>query len=65
MTSLPPDPRYLLRYPPFSVKWVISLPLLDAVQRLKNLSEVGIVHFEIEDIVRNLIISHILDRYDD
>jgi phosphate starvation-inducible PhoH-like protein len=39
--------------------------LLDAIQRLKNLSEVGIVHFEKEDIVRNSIISHILDRYDD
>lgn len=39
--------------------------LLDAVHRLKNLQEVGIVHFEKSDIVRNSIISHILDRYDD
>lgn len=39
--------------------------LLDAIHRLKNLSEVAIVNFEKSDIVRNSVIAHILDRYDD
>ena len=39
--------------------------LLDAVHRLRDLREVGIVQFEKEDIVRNSVIAHILDRYDD
>jgi phosphate starvation-inducible PhoH-like protein len=39
--------------------------LIDAVHRLSNLSEVGIVEFAKEDIVRNSVIAHILDRYDD
>ena len=39
--------------------------LLDAIQRLKDLPEVGAVHFEKEDIVRNSVIAHILDRYED
>jgi len=39
--------------------------LLDAVHRLDNMRDVGIVRFEKEDIVRNSVIAHILDRYDD
>jgi len=39
--------------------------LVDAIYRLRNLAEVGVIEFEKEDIVRNSVISHILDRYDD
>ncbi len=39
--------------------------LVDAIHRLRHLSEVGIVEFAKEDIVRNSVIAHILDRYDD
>jgi phosphate starvation-inducible PhoH-like protein len=39
--------------------------LVDAIHRLSNLAEVGIVEFTKEDIVRNSVIAHILDRYDD
>lgn len=39
--------------------------LADAIYRLRNLSDVGIVEFQKEDIVRNSVIAHILDRYDD
>lgn len=39
--------------------------LLDAMNRLKNLPEVGTVTFGKEDVVRNSVISHILDRYED
>jgi len=39
--------------------------LVDAIRRLSNLTEVGIVEFQKEDIVRNSVIAHILDRYDD
>ena len=39
--------------------------LLDAMHRLKNLSQVGMVEFQKEDIVRNSVIAHILDRYND
>jgi len=39
--------------------------LVDAIHRLKQLSEVGIVEFQKEDIVRNSVIAHILDRYED
>jgi len=39
--------------------------LVDAIHRLSNLSDVGIVEFHKADIVRNTIIAHILDRYDD
>jgi phosphate starvation-inducible PhoH-like protein len=39
--------------------------LLDAIHRLKNLEQVGIVQFQREDIVRNSVIAHILDRYED
>jgi phosphate starvation-inducible PhoH-like protein len=39
--------------------------LLDAMNRLKNLPEVGTVTFGREDVVRNSVISHILDRYED
>jgi hypothetical protein len=39
--------------------------LVDAVNRLRQLAEVGVVEFQKEDIVRNSVIAHILDRYDD
>lgn len=39
--------------------------LLDAIHRLKNLEQVGIIQFQKEDVVRNSVITHILDRYDD
>jgi phosphate starvation-inducible PhoH-like protein len=39
--------------------------LVDAIHRLRNLSEVGIIEFGKEDIVRNSVIAHILDRYED
>ena len=39
--------------------------LVDAIHRLRNLSEVGIVEFQKEDIVRNSVIAHLLDRYED
>ena len=39
--------------------------LVDAIHRLRNLSEVGVVEFHKEDIVRNSVIAHILDRYED
>ena len=39
--------------------------LLDASYRLQDLKEVAIVKFEKEDIVRNSVIGHILDRYED
>jgi phosphate starvation-inducible PhoH-like protein len=39
--------------------------LLDAIHRLRNLDQVGIIQFQREDIVRNSVISHILDRYED
>lgn len=39
--------------------------LLDAMNRLKNLPEVGTVTFGKEDVVRNSVISHILERYED
>ena len=39
--------------------------LVDAIYRLKDLCDVGIVQFHKEDVVRNSVISHILDRYDD
>jgi phosphate starvation-inducible PhoH-like protein len=39
--------------------------LVDAIHRLRALSEVGIVEFGKEDIVRNSVIAHILDRYED
>ena len=39
--------------------------LLDAAYRLRDLKEVAIVQFQKEDVVRNSVIGHILDRYDD
>jgi phosphate starvation-inducible protein PhoH len=39
--------------------------LVDAVHRLRNLQEVGVIEFGKEDIVRNSVIAHILDRYED
>ena len=46
----------------------VNLPrngLTDVVGRLKNLSDVGIVRFTREDIVRNGLIKQILERYED
>jgi phosphate starvation-inducible PhoH-like protein len=39
--------------------------LLDAVHRLKNLKDVGIVQFDRTDSVRNSIISDVLERYEE
>ena len=39
--------------------------LWDALERLKNMSEVGIHHFGDEDVVRNPIITELLKRYED
>jgi phosphate starvation-inducible PhoH-like protein len=39
--------------------------LVDAIHRLRQLAEVGVVEFQKEDIVRNSVIAHILDRYED
>jgi len=39
--------------------------LWDALQRFRNLSEVGIFEFEAKDIVRNPLISKILERYEE
>jgi phosphate starvation-inducible PhoH-like protein len=39
--------------------------LVDAIYRLRHLQDVGILEFHKEDIVRNSVIAHILDRYDD
>ena len=38
--------------------------LADAIYRLRNLEDVGIVRFEIEDVVRNSVIQHILRKYE-
>lgn len=38
--------------------------LVDAIHRLRDLPEVGVVEFGKEDIVRNSVIAHILDRYE-
>lgn len=37
--------------------------LQDAIDKVKDMEEIGIVQFEKEDIVRNPLISRILDRY--
>lgn len=37
--------------------------LYDIIHRLKNISNIGIFHFDHTDIVRNPIISKILDKY--
>lgn len=39
--------------------------LYDAFRRLKDIDEIGIFHFDEKDIVRNRVISKILDRYKD
>ena len=39
--------------------------LWDALERLKNMSEVGIHQFGDEDVVRNPIITELLKRYED
>ena len=39
--------------------------LVDAIYRLRHLQDVGILEFHKEDVVRNSVIAHILDRYDD
>lgn len=39
--------------------------LEDALVRLQNLKDVGIITFKPEDVVRNQIIPHILERYED
>jgi phosphate starvation-inducible protein PhoH and related proteins len=37
--------------------------LYDAKERFKNMKDIGIFEFDVEDIVRNPIISEILKRY--
>ena len=39
--------------------------LWDALERLRNMSEVGVHHFGDEDVVRNPIITELLRRYED
>jgi phosphate starvation-inducible PhoH-like protein len=39
--------------------------LWDALERLKNMSEVGVHQFGDEDVVRNPIITELLRRYED
>ena len=39
--------------------------LLDAYQRLASLNDVGRIAFQTSDNVRNSVIAHILQRYDD
>jgi phosphate starvation-inducible PhoH-like protein len=39
--------------------------LWDALERLKNMSEVGVHQFGDEDVVRNPIITELLKRYED
>ena len=39
--------------------------LWDAIQKLKNVSEIGVFEFGSEDVVRNPIISKILNRYEE
>jgi phosphate starvation-inducible PhoH-like protein len=39
--------------------------LWDALERLKNMSEVGVHQFSDEDVVRNPIITELLKRYED
>jgi len=39
--------------------------LVDAIYRLRHLQDVGILEFHKEDVVRNSVIAHILDRYDE
>lgn len=39
--------------------------LWDALERLKNMSEVGVHEFGDEDVVRNPIITELLRRYED
>ncbi len=39
--------------------------LWDAIQRMKNMNDVGVFVFEDTDIVRNPLITHILKRYEE
>jgi phosphate starvation-inducible PhoH-like protein len=39
--------------------------LWDAIQKFKNMEDVGIFEFENDDIVRNPLISKILKRYEE
>ena len=39
--------------------------LWDAIQKLKNVSEIGIFEFNSDDVVRNPLISKILNRYEE
>jgi phosphate starvation-inducible PhoH-like protein len=39
--------------------------LVDAIYRLRHLNDVAIMEFHKEDVVRNSVIAHILDRYED
>jgi phosphate starvation-inducible PhoH-like protein len=39
--------------------------LYDAIQKFKNISDVGVFEFGDEDVVRNPLITKILKRYDE
>ena len=39
--------------------------LWDAIQKLKNVSEIGVFEFGMDDVVRNPLISKILNRYEE
>jgi phosphate starvation-inducible PhoH-like protein len=39
--------------------------LWDAIQKLKNVSEIGVLEFGMDDVVRNPLISKILNRYEE
>lgn len=39
--------------------------LWDAIQKLKNVSEIGVFEFDMDDVVRNPLISKILNRYEE
>ncbi len=39
--------------------------LWDAIQKLKNVSEIGVFEFGMEDVVRNPLITKILNRYEE
>ena len=42
-----------------------DIGLIDAIRRIGDLDEVGIVHFTVDDVVRHGLIKKILLRYDD
>jgi phosphate starvation-inducible PhoH-like protein len=39
--------------------------LYDAIQKFKNMDDIGVFEFQAEDIVRNSLITKILKRYEE